>query len=363
MWLQQLTVENCRLIERWELELVPQVNIFTGGNASGKSSFIEALCILSRGRSFRTAKTAEVLRQGSEVLQISGRVRDEAANLDYPLGIAKTRVATRIRINHADVYQQAELSRHLPLTVMHPDTIELLTGAPAGRRALLDWIAFYREPDFHASWRDYQRILRQRNACLRDPQQHYALGYWTTQLIRLQPRIHQFRCSALLALQHALTQLTELFTYTGELELKLQHGFPAHIKVQDIARLEAFFHERQEQEMRQGFSLYGAHRADLQITLDNQLAARVASRGQLKLLGIALLLAQSEAITTEDVKRGIIAIDDLASELDNNNQQLLYQVLRRTRQQLIITGTRPPPEDYLPADSRLFHVEQGRIVR
>ena len=97
------------------------------------------------------------------------------------------------------------------------------------------------------------------------------------------------------------------------------------------------------------------------ITINDEPASRRASRGQLKLLGIALLLAQSEAISTTNTKRGIVAIDDLAAELDVDNQYLLAQVLQKTQKQLVITSTRQPLPEFLPPDAHLFHVEQGHI--
>ncbi|MEZ5477394.1 MAG: hypothetical protein R3E95_07905 [Thiolinea sp.] len=79
------------------------------------------------------------------------------------------------------------------------------------------------------------------------------------------------------------------------------------------------------------------------------------------MLGIALLLAQSQAITQAEEKRGIIAIDDLASELDTDNQALLYQALEQTRQQLIITGSYPPLAGQLTETGKMFHVKQGQL--
>lgn len=360
MHLQRLSIENCRIIEKWEGELSPSANLLIGDNASGKSSLIEALCVLSRGRSFRTQRIAELIRKGTQTLTVAGGVVDPETGSEFPLGIAKTADTTRIRINHADVKQQAELSTHLPLTVIHPDTIDLIVGSPQQRRALIDWIAFYREADFHQDWRNYQRILKQRNACLKDSNQHYALTYWTEQLVALLPRIQQYRQQALKALQVALLPVHPLLTHVGTVALKLNNGFPGHVKLENES-LVRFFRERQAQEIRQGTTLYGAHRTDMTIQLDGELAARVASRGQLKLLGIALLLAQSTAITEKDAKRGIIAIDDLASELDGQNQDILYQVLKTTQQQLIITGTRQPPADTLWQQAAMFHVKQGVI--
>jgi len=358
--LQRLSIENCRIIEQWDDALSPFANILLGDNASGKSSVIEAICVLSRGRSFRTQRIAEVIRKGSQTLTVAGRVCDTETGSEFPLGIAKTADTTQIRINHADVKQQSELSTHLPLTVIHPDTIDLIVGSPQQRRALIDWVAFYREADFHQDWRNYQRILKQRNVCLKDSNQHYALSYWTEQLVGLLPRIQQVRTRSLQALRHALKPLSPLLEQVGEVKLSLNNGFPGSVK-HDRDSLLRFFKDKQAQEIKQGTTLYGAHRVDMAIYLDNDLAARVASRGQLKLLGIALLLGQSAAITENDKKRGIIAIDDLASELDAQNQDILYQVLKHTQQQLIITGTRQPPMDTLWEQAAMFHVKQGVI--
>lgn len=361
MYLQRLTIENCRIIEKWEGELSTHTNLLIGDNASGKSSFIEGLCVLSRGRSFRTTRIADIIRSGSHTVTVAGQVVDPYTHSDFPIGIAKTVNSTQIRINHADVKQQAELSNHLPLTVIHPDTIALIVGSPQHRRALIDWVAFYQGNDFHQDWRNYQRILKQRNVCLKDSNQHYALRYWTEQLVALLPRIHQHRQQALQALQESLTRLETLLTHVGALSLVLTTGLPGHVRLETETLLR-FFSDKQEQEIRQGTTLYGAHRADVTINVEGELAARVASRGQLKLLGIALLLAQSMAITASDVKRGIIAIDDLASELDKQNQDILYQILKGTQQQLIVTGTRQPAMDELWEQAQVFHVKQGTFT-
>lgn len=360
MWLSRLSVSNCRIVADTGLELAQHANVLCGDNASGKSSLLEALAVLSRGRSFRTPRIAELIRRGASELTVSAKVENGIAGDSYPIGISKTSQDTRIRINHADVQQQAELSSHLPLTLIHPGSVELVTGSPALRRAFLDWIAFYRFADFNQAWRNYQRILRQRNACLRDPGQRYALPQWTEQLLALQPVLYRYRVQALQALQADLQISVALLEGAGMPHLQLGSGFPGSVDAEDVESLRHFFHDKREQELKQGFSLYGAHRADLHILLEGIPATRVASRGQLKLLAVSLLLAQSHAAAETDTKRGIIAIDDLASELDETNLQALYNTLRMTQQQLIITGTHPDPLRQRFADARLFHVKHGQ---
>ncbi|MFZ1344948.1 DNA replication/repair protein RecF [Thiothrix eikelboomii] len=362
IWLQHLVIQHCRVIQQCELSLSPTVSFFTGANGSGKSSFLEALCVLSRGRSFRTQRIHEVISQQADSLTVTGRLVNEALASSYPLGIAKQRNGqTRIRINHADVSQQAELSSHLPLTLIHPESIDSLIGSPVHRRSLLDWLAFYLEPEFQQTWKNYQRILKQRNACLRDANQRYALAEWTQQLIQAQPKLYQFRLRATESLTTALASVELLYAAIGAIRLRLHSGFPTSLDPTNTLALKQFFQERQEQELRYGVSLFGAHRGDLLITMNDEPVIRRASRGQLKLLGIALLLAQSEAISTTDTKRGIVAIDDLAAELDVDNQYLLAQVLQKTQKQLVITSTRQPLPEFLPPDAHLFHVEQGHI--
>ncbi|HPQ97074.1 MAG TPA: DNA replication and repair protein RecF, partial [Thiolinea sp.] len=264
MWLEQLSISNCRIIAQCELDLTPRANVFTGGNASGKSSLVEALVLLSRGRSWRTARPQELIRHGEDTLTVTGRIAGGAIHSSYPIGIARTGRETRIRINHADVRQQSELSSHLPLTVIHPDSVELITGPPAQRRALLDWIAFYRSADFHPLWKNGQRILRQRNACLRDPTQRYALGYWNEQLAQVIPEIQQQRQQALQALQETLQELAFPHAVVGRVGLVLGSGFPQGVLLEQDNLLR-FFQRHEEQELRAGTSLYGPHRVELQI--------------------------------------------------------------------------------------------------
>ncbi|QLQ33301.1 MAG: AAA family ATPase [Candidatus Thiothrix singaporensis] len=128
MWLSKVAVSNCRIVACAELELAAHANVLHGDNASGKSSLLEALAVLSRGRSFRTPRISELITRGTNELTVSARIEDGIAGGGYPAGICKSNQATRIRINHADAAPQAELSAHIPLTLIHPASVDLVTG-------------------------------------------------------------------------------------------------------------------------------------------------------------------------------------------------------------------------------------------
>lgn len=191
MRLEQLSIRHCRIVEQAELTFSPGVNLICGDNGSGKSSILEAVTILSRGRSFRSTRIADVIQHSQESMLIRARTSDD--HNQFSIGIEKTRNSTRIRVNQQDIHTQAALSRFLPVSVIDPNSIELLVGSPSLRRAYIDWIAFYVFPEFHKVWQKYQRILKQRNLCLRVPKYLSALPVWTDELIKSQIRIQSYR--------------------------------------------------------------------------------------------------------------------------------------------------------------------------
>lgn len=358
MLLEQLSINQCRIIEQAELSFSPGVNLICGDNGSGKSSILEAVTILSRGRSFRSARIADVIQHKHESLLIRAKVSD--ADNQFNIGIERSRTSTRIRVNQQDINTQAALSRFLPVSVIDPNSIELLTGSPSLRRSYIDWIAFYLFPEFHKVWQSYQRILKQRNLCLRVPSYLSALPVWTDELIKSQIRIQDYRERALLMLVPQLDFLSKALLGGETLSIKLTTGFAQGMDLSEDSQ-RAFYLEKRESEIKSARTLSGAHRADLQVLFNQQVAQHTASRGQLKLIAIAMLLAQSRSIDLTNERMGIIAIDDLAAELDTENKQKLLATLRGLGQQLLLTTTQSESIPLMP-DDRMFHVKHGKVI-
>jgi len=374
VWIKQLTVQHCRIIERANLDLSPRLNLITGGNGSGKSSLLEALYLLSRGRSFRTHRIADLITHQQTSTLCSARLQqtnDTSVSSNHSmmpstaLGIEKSPQQTILRVNQQAVKSQADLTRLLPITLIHPEVVSLIVGSPALRRAFIDWLAFYLHDDFYPQWKRYQRTLKQRNACLRSPAHYQSLSYWSQELVALQASLHDFRLTALSVLQQSLAHYQPILWADVALDLQLQTGFPAELDLHDPVALLNLYQKREAQDIKTGYTLYGVHRADLLIKINGVLAAKSASRGQLKMLSILLLLAQSHALSHTDKGSGIIVIDDLAAELDAQNRARLFSVLWETGQQLLITSTQQALQafDVSAIDHTLFHVKQGVVER
>ncbi len=359
MWIKKVTIHGCRSLEPVSLEFSPDLNTIIGPNASGKTSLLEALNILSKGRSFRTSHINEVIAQKEDRILVSAQIIDSSSPDDVSkLGIEKTSKKTKIRINKQDVYTQAELSAYLPLTVIHPNSIELITGSPANRRSYLDWIAFYIYPDFLPKWKKYQHILRQRNICLKSPKHAYGLDKWTEELVDLQPALIDYRKKVVDLLQPIINVIASELLVGLNITLDLKTGFPKDL-ILDRESLIKYYAEKKEYELKVKRTTAGSHRADFSLLINNTPAVESASRGQLKLLAICLLLAQSNSISSINSEKGILLIDDLAAELDSQNKTLLLKYLSKIKKQLIITSTHPIEIEDI--ESKVFHVKHGTI--
>ncbi len=356
MWIKHLTVNHCRSLEDISLEFSPELNLIIGPNASGKTSLLESLSILSSGRSFRTTHISEVISHNQTSVLVAAGIIDDDFKIN--IGIEKSTAKTKIRINKKDIFSQAELSSHLPITIIHPNSIDLITGPPSLRRSYIDWIVFYLYPDFHLIWKKYQHILKQRNLCLKYPKHYYALDKWTEELVSLQPRITAHRTKAVALLVPILKHISDSLLNGINIDIEFHSGFSKDVDV-EIESLLEYYQSKRDYDLKQKRTSVGVHRADIKIMIDSKPALHSASRGQLKLLAITLLLAQSDTITGTSQKKGMLLIDDLAAELDNLNREILLKYLSTLKKQLIVTSTNNI--QFSDMEFKMFHVKHGGI--
>jgi DNA replication and repair protein RecF len=359
MWLKSIGVENCRIIQKADLDFSSHVNLIEGDNGSGKTSLLESIYLLSTGRSFRSSKIKDVISHNKEAILVTSCLVDNN-DLTQHIGVEKSRAKTRIRINKADAHSQSALSLIFPITLIHPQSDEVITGSPSFRRRFIDWIAFYQFPDFHRIWNKHQRILRQRNACLRDESLFSSLDYWTQELCAVQPKIHEYRNAALSLLNHSIQLLTPELISHQRLELSpdlyLTSGYPQDLDFSTSSPEDfILYHQsRQSYDIKTRRTNDGIHRSDLRISVDGVPISTTASRGQIKIYSILLYLSQSQSLKND----GIILIDDINAELDDRNRDRLIKALLGLNKQLFITSTDTSGFPGLP-DSKLFHVKQG----
>jgi DNA replication and repair protein RecF len=182
--LVKLQLSDFRNIQQASLKLSPGLNILVGRNGSGKTSVLEAIHYLGLGRSFRTHLTGRVIRQGERAFTLFAQCELEGRQV--PIGLAKDKSGeTQLKIAGTQAQRLADLAELLPVQLIHPDGFNLLTGGPQARRAWLDWGVFHQEPTFFSLWGRVRRLLKQRNALLRQSTQYRPLAFWDQELVRL----------------------------------------------------------------------------------------------------------------------------------------------------------------------------------
>jgi DNA replication and repair protein RecF len=357
MILTELTVENVRCIKHAELSLHAGRNLIWGSNGSGKTSLLEAMFLLGRGRSFRTRNSERLVRHGEERLIAFGRTDagpGDDRGLTHAIGVeVHRREGTRARVDAGSVESLAELSRVFPVQVIDPGVHKLIEEGGRRRRRWLDWAVFHVEPQFGDWWLRYTRAVRQRNAALR---QHEAWTRpWDLEVVALGEKISEARRAVLDQLvPHWREVASGLGCPLGELQYF--RGWAAHHTLAEA--LEA---SRVRDEAK-GLTQAGPHRADVLIRVAGKLAREVLSRGQQKLTAVALTLAQLRLLKAVSGTTPTLLLDDPAAELDSVHLEHFVRQITLIGCQLVITSLQPENLAF-GAPDRVFHVEQARVGR
>ena len=195
MILRELRIANLRNIEAQRFEPEAGINLLTGPNGAGKTSVLEAIYLLSHGRSFRTRRNEALRRSGSDATSVFGLV--DGARGASRLGLALADERWRGRVDGRDTTSLAELLIHCAVSCFEPGSHALISGAGDMRRRFIDWGVFHVEQDFPAVAQRYRRALRQRNAALRAAATEAALDAWDLEWVAAATRLNEARAAYL----------------------------------------------------------------------------------------------------------------------------------------------------------------------
>jgi DNA replication and repair protein RecF len=350
MALAELRLEDLRCLPNAHLELDPGLNLITGDNGSGKTSLLEAIYLLGRGRSFRTRHTEQLIRHGTRRFWVHGAT---IASMRHDIGVEWDRDrGAQLRLDRRSVLSRVELSEVFPVQVIDPGIHRLIEEGPVQRRRWLDWAVFHVEPGFVAQWQDYSRALRQRNAAL---QIHADPTLWDRDLVRLGEGLTTARGRFLDALApHWIIVRQQL----GAVEASLSF-FQGWSRERTL--VEALTAQSGRDRVR-GTTSVGPHRFDVVLRLEGRAAREVVSRGQQKLLGLAMALSMARYLGAATGHVPTLLLDDPAAELDADRTDAVLQTVRELRTQLVVTALRPGDTPF-GVPQAVFHVEQGGVKR
>lgn len=220
----------------------------------------------------------------------------------------------------------------------------------------MDWGVFHVEHRFLDQWRRYRRLLSQRNVLLKQGGSYRQVGVWDKALIEAGEFINNARRQWVLELNKRLPVAGAQLLNGDVVAAEYNQGWPANVSFAEALSGAA------ERDRDRGITTVGPHRADLSIRWGARMAQEWVSRGQQKLIAIALLVAQAQLFEEQTKQQSILLVDDPAAELDRDRLQRLLNLLRQTGAQLVLTGTNNEGlASGLNDETKMFHVEQGTI--
>lgn len=356
MSLTRLLVKDFRNIENADLTLSPGFNFLVGANGSGKTSVLEAIYTLGHGRAFRSLQVNRVIRHEQDAFVLHGRLQN--GEREIAIGLTKNRLGdSTVRIDGSDGHKVADLALMMPMQLITPEGFTLLNGGPKYRRAFIDWGCFHNEPGFFVAWSNLKRLLKQRNAALRQVTRYAQLSPWDQVLIPLAEQVSRWRADYSAAIAADMADTCAQFLPEFTLSFSFQRGWE---KESDYSEILARNFERDRMLT---YTALGPHKADFRIRADGAPVEDTLSRGQLKLLMCALRLAQGEFLTRQSGRRCLYLIDDFASELDDSRRDLLAHRLKATSSQVFVSAiSAEHVMDMADKNSKMFAVDQGKIA-
>ena len=351
--LAALRAENFRCFDRLACEFGPGTTAFIGDNAQGKTSVLEAVCVLLRLQSPRTTTLTELCRFGQDHgFGLSGDLAPAAASLRPPTGPESGPDADatvpeppctlkfvwhqgqrRLQAAGQDALGPSRyLARSAVLVWMGNDDLSLIRGPGEGRRRYLDFLGSQAFPAYRPALLAYDKALRSRNRLLKDDQPDARqIAAYTAPLIEHGTTLTQLR-------HHLVTELKP-WAAAAHCEISENPAESLEISYQGSATTDfaAALAASHPEETRRRLTLVGPHRDDVPLVLNNRPAAAFASEGQQRTLALALKLAQARLLHSLHGRPPILLLDDIFGELDPRRRNALLRALPPGSQQLITT--------------------------
>lgn len=328
MALSRLQVTDFRCLQSAEIQADREFTLISGPNASGKTSLLEAIYVLGRGRSFRTRRLEHLIRHASERFVVFAEV--ETSTRRVPLGVEGSRKGIRAQIDGDKPSSLAELALFLPVQIIDPEVHHLIEEGPSRRRRFLDWGVFHVEQSFVGHWQRYQQVLKQRNAALKAHQPKAVVSVWDSDLVRSGEQLGAAR-ARYVDLLGPVAEAIARNLLGLDLALSYRYGW---LKGQSLAEA---LQQSWNHDVEMGATQVGPHRAELGIRLAGSPVKDRISRGQQKLLAAALLIAQIKLFPESSAVQPTLLLDDPAAELDDERLASLIREVASQSVQLIVS--------------------------
>lgn len=365
MYIKQIELKDFRNYKELKTEFHPNVNIFIGQNAQGKTNLLESIFLTSMGRSFRTNKDKDMIRFGKEFFRI--RLVAFKDDDDLVVELAVNRDGKKgIKIDGVKAKKLSQLFENVYIVAFSPEDLRIVKDEPEKRRKFMDRELCQIKPSYYNSLSQYRKALMQRNACLKEfymgnpNMTDDILDIWDNKMAEYGSRILSCREEFVRKINKISGRIHREITNGKE---QLEVSYEPNIKVS--GNQPALFYEElkknREKDKRRGTSGSGPHKDDLRLQIGHIDIRSFGSQGQQRTAALSLKLSEIELIKEETGESPVLLLDDVLSELDQERQNYLIRSLEKTQVFLTTTELSREAEQRL-GNIKYFQIKDGMIV-
>ena len=369
MYLKHFIAQNYRNLQQFEVDFDPNVNIFIGQNAQGKTNLLEAIYFLALTRSHRTSNDKELIAFGKDYANVSGHIYK--SQIDLSLRVLITTKGKKVWVNRVE---QAKLSKYvgqLNAILFSPEDLDLIKGAPNLRRRFMDQEFGQISAEYLYFAGKYKQVLQQKNNYLKQLAKGEAhdtmfLEVLSDQLAGVAAEVIVRRFQFLNYLdQYARDAYAHISTSAEKLEV-IYRPSVKEISVKDSVE-EVYhkvlnnFQKNQKLEILKGTTLSGPHRDDIEFELDGKNAHLYGSQGQQRTIALSIKLAEIQLVHQLTDEYPLLLLDDVMSELDHNRQSALLNYIHGKTQTFITTTDLEGISWEIIKKPKIYRIKSGQI--
>ena len=346
--LRDIRLRDFRCFAQLIFEPSASLNFIVGANAQGKTSLLEAACVLLRLQSPRSSSLVEAVRFGQPGFGLDGHWNQSHLHVKYTDALKSFDLDSKTQVRSTDYLAIARVSW------ISNDDMQLVRGPGVHRRRYLDFLGAQVIPNYLRSLRAYERALRSRNALLKENRPRREVEAFDIPLVEAGKALTSMRAELCEDLQQRIAEALRLISGGSE---GLQISYLAASPPDFLAALRT----NRDDEIRLRTTVTGPHRDDIAILLGGRHAASFASEGQQRSIVLAMKLGQARRLEVSSASAPLFLIDDIFGELDPARRNNLLQALPAAAQKLVTATS----FDWLQPieDAAWFVLRDGTITK
>ena len=366
MRLCELTARDFRNYEQLHFAAEPGVNLIVGDNAQGKTNLLESIVYLGSGKSWRTQKSAELVRFGAAFADLEAKVYSQEREQKLRSVVFSGRRPRQLWRNGVKKKSAAECAGVLNTVLFCPEDLLVLKSGASARRKLADAALCQLRPNYDAARAEYNRLLEQKSRILKErfenpawldilPEYNLRICQVGALLISYRARFFESLGKEASVYHGQFSGGAEEFTLHYHTVSTVADPFASVTKLTEDLQNHMESHARAELES--GQCLTGPHKDDFDVQLSGLSVKTYGSQGQTRTAAISLKLAQRELMKRESGEEPVLLLDDVLSELDPGRQDFVLNQIRSG--QVFITCCEPERFTRL---GQTIQIKKGQII-